>query len=91
MIPDYLTDLVMDYEPTRTLLSSSQSLLQLPPSRQVTTAYYGKRAFSVAAITYLLPYATLHLLIVSSANSKLTFLIILVYYRFFTGLRDPHD
>ncbi len=51
LAPEYLTDLVIDYKPTRTLRSSSQSLLQLPPSREVTTAYYGKRAFSVAAPT----------------------------------------
>ncbi|XP_072025354.1 uncharacterized protein [Amphiura filiformis] len=49
LAPAYLTDLLMDYIPTRTLRSSSQYLLQPPSSREVATDYYGKRAFSVAA------------------------------------------
>jgi hypothetical protein len=49
LAPEYLAELVNDYIPTRTLRSTSQGLLESPSSREVATAYYGKRAFSVAA------------------------------------------
>ena len=49
LAPDYLNDLVTEYTPTRTLRSSSKCLLQPPSSREILTASYGDRAFSVAA------------------------------------------
>ena len=47
--PEYLAELVKDYTPARTLRSTAQNLLELPSNREVATAYYGKRAFSVSA------------------------------------------
>ena len=44
--PEYLAELVKDYTPLR---STAQNLLELPSNREVATAYYGKRAFSVSA------------------------------------------
>ena len=43
----YLSDLLYDYVPSRTLRSSSQSLLQLP--RKFPSKSYGQRSFSYAA------------------------------------------
>jgi hypothetical protein len=43
--PDYLKDLLIPYQPTRTLRSSSSNMLVEP---QVSMATYGDRAFSVA-------------------------------------------
>ena len=51
MTPSYLSDLLTIYVPKRTLRSSSQLLLALPSRREVSTSYYGNRAFSVAAPT----------------------------------------
>ena len=51
MAPSYLSDLLTIYVPKRTLRSSSQLLLALPSRREVSTSYYGNRAFSVAAPT----------------------------------------
>jgi hypothetical protein len=44
--PTYLQESVQPYEPTRSLRSSSQSLLQVPKTRLKT---YGDRAFAMAA------------------------------------------
>ena len=44
--PDYISELIARYEPTRTLRSSTQSLLQEQSSRTVT---YGDRRFAVCA------------------------------------------
>ena len=43
--PSYLTELLHQYTPPRTLRSSTQNLLEIPSYKMVT---YGKRAFSVA-------------------------------------------
>ena len=51
MAPSYICELITIYVPKRTLRSSSQLLLSLPPRREVSTLYYGNRAFSVAAPT----------------------------------------
>ena len=55
MAPLYITDLLSDYHPSRSLRSASQSLLCSP---SVNTSYYGNRSFSVAAplIWNQLPY-----------------------------------
>ena len=45
--PTYLSDLLQPYIPSRTLRSSSQSLLQLP--RRISSTSYGQRSFSHAA------------------------------------------
>ena len=45
--PTYLSDLLHDYVPSRTLRSSSQSLLQLP--RRIPSKSYGQRSFFYAA------------------------------------------
>ena len=45
--PTYLSDLLQRYIPSRTLRSSSQSLLQLP--RRLPSKSYGQRSFSYAA------------------------------------------
>ena len=45
--PTYLSDLLYEYVPSRTLRSSSQSLLQLP--RRIPSKSYGQRSFSYAA------------------------------------------
>ena len=45
--PTYLSDLLHDYVPSRTLRSSSQSLLQLP--RRIPSKSYGQRSFFHAA------------------------------------------
>ena len=49
--PTYLSEILTNYVPARPLRSSSQSLLKHPSNREVATAYYGKRAFSIAAPT----------------------------------------
>jgi len=46
LAPQYISDLLQEYKPMRTLRSSSQSLLMVPKSRTVT---YGSRSFRVAA------------------------------------------
>ena len=46
LAPQYISDLLQEYKPRRTLRSSSQSRLVVPKSRTVT---YGSRSFSVAA------------------------------------------
>ena len=46
--PAYLSNLLSDYNPNRTLRSSSQSLLKTP---KINTEYYGSRSFSYAAPT----------------------------------------
>ena len=48
MAPQYLTELITPYEPSRQLRSSDQSLLTIPTSRLKT---YGDKSFSVAAPT----------------------------------------
>ena len=45
--PTYLSDLLHDYVPSRTLRSSSQSLLQLP--RRIPSKSYGQKSFFNAA------------------------------------------
>ena len=45
--PTYLSDLLYEYVPSRTLRSSSQSLLQLP--RRIPSKSYGQRSLSYAA------------------------------------------
>ena len=45
--PTYLSDLLHDYVPSRTLRPSSQSLLQLP--RRIPSKSYGQRSFFHAA------------------------------------------
>jgi len=47
MAPCYISDLVKEYKPKRSLRSASQRLLCLPPITKTKT--YGDRAFSVAA------------------------------------------
>ena len=49
LAPSYISDLLTNYTPRRTLRSSSLALLQPPTSREVSTSYYGNRVFSVAA------------------------------------------
>ncbi len=49
MAPSYIAELIKIHVPKRTLRSNSKLLLIVPPSREVSTAYYGERAFSVAA------------------------------------------
>ncbi|XP_072041505.1 uncharacterized protein [Amphiura filiformis] len=51
MAPSYISDLIKVHVPQRSLRSNSKLLLNVPPSREVSTAYYGERAFSVAAPT----------------------------------------
>lgn len=51
LAPSYLCELITIYVPQRTLRSSSQLLLSLPSTREVSTQYYGSRAFSIAAPT----------------------------------------
>ncbi len=46
MAPQYLTELITPYQPSRQLRSSDQSLLTIPTSRLKT---YGDKSFSVAA------------------------------------------
>ena len=46
--PNYISELLHNYTPARTLRSQSQHLLQTP---RFNTQYYGKRAFSIAAPT----------------------------------------
>ena len=48
LYPTYLSDLLHDYVPSRTLRSSSQSLLQLP--RRIPSKSYGQRSFFHAAL-----------------------------------------
>ena len=47
LAPTYLTDLIHHYTPTRTLRSSTQSLLEC--TQRITSKYYGERSFSYAA------------------------------------------
>ena len=47
LAPSYISDLLQPYIPSRTLRSSSQSLLQLPS--RISTKSYGQRSFSHAA------------------------------------------
>ena len=47
MAPTYICDLVKEHKPRRSLRSSSQQLLSLPPLTKTKT--YGDRSFSVAA------------------------------------------
>ena len=49
MAPTYISDLLSEYRPTRSLRSSSKRLLCPPTS--VNTVYYGNRSFSSAAPT----------------------------------------
>ncbi len=49
LAPPYISELLTHYTPRRTLRSSSQCLLAPPSSREVSTAYYGNKAFSVSA------------------------------------------
>ena len=49
--PTYLSDLLHDYVPSRTLRSSSQSLLQLP--HRIPSKSYGQRSFFYAAPSLL--------------------------------------
>ena len=44
--PHYISELITPYTPTRSLRSSSQLLLQVPPHRTKT---YGKRTFAFSA------------------------------------------
>ena len=44
LAPQYLSDLLIEYKPTRALRSSSKNLLVVP---RVNTKRYGERAFSV--------------------------------------------
>ena len=48
LAPSYLTDIFTQYQPTRSLRSSNQSLLCIP---KTNTLYYGGRSFSVAGPT----------------------------------------
>ncbi|XP_048240230.1 uncharacterized protein LOC125373274 [Haliotis rufescens] len=45
LAPSYLEDLIIQYQPTRTLRSCDQSLLEVPPSRTIS---YGDRCFARA-------------------------------------------
>lgn len=47
LAPPYLKELLTSYQPSRTLRSSTQALLEIP--RTVSTITYGERAFSVSA------------------------------------------
>ena len=47
LAPAYLSDLLSRYEPPRTLRSASQCLLNSP--RDISTIYYGERAFATSA------------------------------------------
>ena len=47
MAPSYISELISEYKPNRSLRSSSQHLLRHPNS--VNTMYYGNRSFSAAA------------------------------------------
>ena len=49
LAPEYLKDLLINYNPARSLRSSNKCLLHAPSSREVSTISYGNRAFSVAA------------------------------------------
>ena len=49
LAPAYISDLLTTYTPSYGLRSSSQSLLDPPRVREVSTINYGRRAFSVAA------------------------------------------
>ena len=49
LAPAYISDLLTTYTPSYGLHSSSQSLLDPPRVREVSTINYGRRAFSVAA------------------------------------------
>ena len=46
--PQYISDLINKYQPSRNLRSSTQSLLVIPKTR---TSTYGKRSFRTAAAT----------------------------------------
>jgi len=46
LAPEYISELIEEYIPTRTLRSASQSLLKVPLSR---TSTYGSRSFRVTA------------------------------------------
>jgi hypothetical protein len=48
LAPSYISDLIVQYQPTRSLRSAGQSLLRVPSCRTVT---YGSRSFRVAAPT----------------------------------------
>ena len=48
MAPRYISDIIDQYKPTRSLRSSSSNLLRVPLSNSKT---YGDRAYSVAAPT----------------------------------------
>jgi len=43
--PDYIKELLVEYKPSRSLRSSTQNLLAVPPTKSKT----GDRAFQVAA------------------------------------------
>jgi len=45
LAPDYIKELLVEYKPSRSLRSSTQNLLAVPPTRSKT----GIRAFQVAA------------------------------------------
>jgi hypothetical protein len=45
--PTYLSDLITSHKPTRVLRSASKSLLK--PPHDISTAFYGQRAFSSSA------------------------------------------
>ncbi|XP_067323144.1 uncharacterized protein, partial [Anolis sagrei] len=47
--PKYLSDRILAYEPTRTLRSSGEALLSIPPASQARLAGTRERAFSVVA------------------------------------------
>ncbi|XP_072024908.1 uncharacterized protein [Amphiura filiformis] len=47
LAPPYLADLLTTYQPTRSLRSATQFLLD--PPRRIVTSYYGERAFSTSA------------------------------------------
>ena len=51
LAPQYISDLLVKYTPCRTLRSSSGNFLVIPSNREVSTAYYGDRAFSSSAPT----------------------------------------
>ena len=43
--PEYLSELVSDYQPVRVLRSASKQLLSVPPKKEINTVTYGERSF----------------------------------------------
>ena len=75
MAPSYITELLSPYTPTRSLTSSDKSLLVVPRTKSFWVIVLFLLLLQNCGILYLLICVKLHLFIISSVDSKISYSI----------------